>query len=94
MTGKSVVDTRLAADQSTSFQPTVGRLSCALTVRKKRASFCEPREESLAARNVGPIVTRGDRRWLVRVYLGCDRETSKRKYHNRTIHGPVREAQA
>jgi hypothetical protein len=46
------------------------------------------------ARKVGQIIARGDRRWLIRVYLGRDRETKKRNYHNRTIHGPVREAQA
>jgi len=46
------------------------------------------------ARKVGQIIARGDRRWLIRVYLGRDRETQKRKYHNRTIHGPMREAQA
>ena len=31
---------------------------------------------------------------IIRVYLGRDHETNKRKYHNRTIHGPMREAQA
>ncbi len=46
------------------------------------------------ARKVGRIIARGDRTWLIRVYLGCDHETHKRKYHNRTIHGPMREAQA
>lgn len=46
------------------------------------------------ARKVGQIIARGDRRWLIRVYLGRDHETQKRKYHNRTIHGPMREAQA
>jgi len=46
------------------------------------------------ARKVGQIIARGDRRWLIRVYLGRDHETHKRKYHNRTIHGPMREAQA
>jgi hypothetical protein len=46
------------------------------------------------ARKVGQIIARGDRRWLIRVYLGRDRETNKRRYHNRTIHGPMREAQA
>ena len=46
------------------------------------------------ARKVGQIIARGDRRWLIRVYLGRDRETNKRNYHNRTIHGPMREAQA
>jgi uncharacterized membrane protein HdeD (DUF308 family) len=40
------------------------------------------------ARKVGQIIARGDRRWLIRVYLGRDRETNKRNYHNRTIHGP------
>ena len=46
------------------------------------------------ARKVGQIIARGDRRWLIRGYLGRDHETQKRKYHNRTIHGPMREAQA
>ena len=46
------------------------------------------------ARKVGQIIARGDRRWLIRVYLGRDRETNKRNYDNRTIHGPMREAQA
>jgi integrase len=46
------------------------------------------------ARRVGQIIARGDRRWLIRVYLGRDHETKKRKYHNRTVHGPMREAQA
>ena len=31
---------------------------------------------------------------IIRVYLGRDHETDKRNYHNRTIHGPMREAQA
>ena len=39
------------------------------------------------ARKVGQIIARGDRRWLIRVYLGRDHETKKRNYHNRTIHG-------
>jgi hypothetical protein len=46
------------------------------------------------ARKVGQIIARGDRRWLIRVYLGRDRETNKRNYHNRTIHGSTRESQA
>jgi integrase len=44
-------------------------------------------------RTLGQIVARGRRRWLVRVFLGRDRQTSKRRYHNRTIHGPARRAQ-
>jgi hypothetical protein len=46
------------------------------------------------ARKVGQIIARGDRRWLIRVYLGRDHETKKRRYHNRTIHGSMRDAQA
>ena len=46
------------------------------------------------ARKVGQIIARGDRTWLIRVYLGRNLETNKRNYHNRTIHGPMREAQA
>jgi len=42
------------------------------------------------ARKVGQIIARGDRRWLIRVYLGRDHETKKRNYHNRTIHGSIR----
>ena len=45
------------------------------------------------ARKVGQIIARGDRRWLIRVYLGRDHETKKRIYHNRTVHGSMREAQ-
>ncbi len=62
---------------------------CARSVPLLRA-----KEEISMARKVGQIIARGDRRWLIRVYLGRDRETQKRKYHNRTIHGPMREAQA
>jgi hypothetical protein len=46
------------------------------------------------ARKVGQIIARGDRRWLIRVYLGRDHGTKKRNYHNRTIRGSMREAQA
>jgi hypothetical protein len=46
------------------------------------------------ARKVGQIIARGNRRWLIRVYLGRDHETKKRNYHDRTIRGSMREAQA
>src|ERR1700751_1849705 len=46
------------------------------------------------ARKVGQIIARGARRWLIRVYLGRDHQTKKRNYHNRTIDGSMREAQA
>lgn len=44
-------------------------------------------------RRLGQIVSRGRRRWLIRVFLGRDRETRRRRYHNRTIHGSARRAQ-
>jgi hypothetical protein len=46
------------------------------------------------SRKTGQIIARGDSRWLVRVYLGRHRETGKRAYHNRTIYGSLRRAQA
>ena len=45
------------------------------------------------ARKTGQIVGRGRQRWLVRVFLGRDRETHKRRYHSRIVRGPVRHAQ-
>src|SRR5579884_321311 len=52
------------------------------------------RKEDAMSRKVGQIIARGERRWLVRVYVGRDHESRKRKYHNRTIHGSLREAQS
>lgn len=46
------------------------------------------------SRKVGQIIARDERRWLVRVYLGRDHETCRRAYHNRTIYGSLRNAQA
>ena len=40
----------------------------------------------------GQIIKRGDGTWLVRVFLGRDRETGKREYHNKTIHGNKKDA--
>ena len=45
------------------------------------------------ARKTGQIVGRGRQRWLVRVFLGRDRETRRRRYHSRIVRGPVRHAQ-
>src|SRR5580700_1879942 len=57
-------------------------------------SFLRARRKISMARKVGQIIARGDRRWLIRVYLGRDHETKKRRYHNRTIHGSMQDAQA
>ena len=51
------------------------------------------REGVSLARKTGQIVGRGRQRWLVRVFLGRDHQTRKRRYLNRTIHGPARRAQ-
>jgi integrase len=45
------------------------------------------------SRRLGQIVRRGRQRWLIRVFLGRDRETRRRRYHNRTVHGSARRAQ-
>jgi hypothetical protein len=67
--------------------------SLQIALRQLCASLASQGGNSMA-RNVGQIIARGDRRWLIRVYLGGDHETKKRNYHNRTIHGSMREAQA
>ncbi len=45
------------------------------------------------SRKQGQIVARGNERWLVRVSLGRDAETGRRKYRSRTICGSFRAAQ-
>ena len=44
-------------------------------------------------RKQGQIIPRGDQRWLVRVSLGRDPVTRRRKYRSRTICGSFRAAQ-
>jgi integrase len=41
----------------------------------------------------GQIIKRGDRTWLVRMFLGRHPETGKREYHNKTIHGTKKDAE-
>ncbi len=45
------------------------------------------------ARKVGQIIGRGSRTWLVRVYVGRDTVSKRRKYLNKTVHGGLRDAQ-
>ena len=45
------------------------------------------------ARKVGQIIHRGDRRWLVSVYLERDPGTCRRRYRNQTVRGTLRDAQ-
>ena len=41
----------------------------------------------------GQIIPRGERAWLVRVYVGRDLQTGKRKYEGHTVHGTKKDAQ-
>ena len=41
----------------------------------------------------GQIVARGRNKWLVRIFLGRDPSTGKRRYHNQTIHGSKKDAE-
>jgi integrase len=41
----------------------------------------------------GQIIARGERTWLVRVSMGRDLQTGKRRYNNHTVHGTKKDAQ-
>jgi integrase len=45
-------------------------------------------------RKIGQIIRRGPSTWLVRIYIGRDPETRRRKYVGKFIHGGLRSAQA
>jgi hypothetical protein len=45
-------------------------------------------------RKIGQIIRRGPSTWLVRIYVGRDPETRRRKYVGKFIHGGLRSAQA
>jgi integrase len=42
----------------------------------------------------GQIIPRGERTWLVRIFLGRDPQTGKRLYRGHTIHGTKKDAQS
>ena len=42
----------------------------------------------------GQIIKRSERIWVVRVFMGRDQRTGKRRYCNKTIHGTRKDAQA
>jgi len=44
------------------------------------------------ARPAGQIVQRGESTWVVRIFMGRDWKTRKRKYLNKTIHGTKKDA--
>lgn len=41
----------------------------------------------------GQIIERGERTWLVRIFVGRDPQTGKRKYEGHTVHGTKKDAQ-
>ncbi|AEJ41305.1 hypothetical protein TPY_3152 [Sulfobacillus acidophilus TPY] len=41
----------------------------------------------------GQIISRGNRTWLIRIFISRDPKTGKRKYINKTVHGTKKEAQ-
>jgi integrase len=41
----------------------------------------------------GQIISKGERIWLVRVYVGRDPQTGRRKYEGHTVHGTKKDAQ-
>jgi integrase len=41
----------------------------------------------------GQLIQRAERKWLVRVFLGRDSQTGKRRYHNHTVRGTKKDAQ-
>jgi len=46
------------------------------------------------ARKTGQIVRRGPTTWLVRIYVGRDPQTRRRRYVGKFIRGGLRSAQA
>ncbi|HZS09503.1 MAG TPA: site-specific integrase [Blastocatellia bacterium] len=46
------------------------------------------------SRRTGQIIERGDRKFMVRVFLGRDTATGKRRYHNKLVHGTKKDAQS
>jgi len=44
------------------------------------------------SRRSGQIIKRGDRKWLVKIFVGTDPETNKRSYRSKLIHGTKKDA--
>jgi len=49
--------------------------------------------EKIMARKDGQIIRRGDHKFLIRIYQGCDPDTGKRRYLNKMVHGTKKHAQ-
>jgi hypothetical protein len=46
------------------------------------------------AGKAGQIIPRGERTWLVRVFMGRDPQSGKLKYVNKIVQGTLRDAQS
>ncbi|MGO9259845.1 MAG: tyrosine-type recombinase/integrase [Bryobacteraceae bacterium] len=56
--------------------------------------IAEPEEQPRRAKaRAGQLISKGERVWLVRIYVGRDPRTGKRKYEAHTIHGAKKDAQ-
>lgn len=56
-------------------------------------NLIEKNEKAKRGRQAGQIVKRGDNKYLIRVFLGRDESTGKRRFHNKTFHGTQKDAQ-
>ena len=45
------------------------------------------------ASTAGQIIKRGERKWVLRIFLGRDTDTGKHNYLNKTVHGTKKDAQ-
>jgi len=50
-------------------------------------------EKAKRSRTAGQIIKRGDKKYLIRIFLGRDETTGKRHYHNKTFRGTQTDAQ-
>ena len=53
----------------------------------------KPDKKKTRGRTSGQIVKRGEKKYLIRIFLGRDDSTGKRHYHNKTFHGTQTDAQ-
>jgi integrase len=59
----------------------------------KTTPASDQRKERGHFRRAGQLVPRGDRTWLIRIFLGRD-GAGRRRYLNKTVHGTKKDAQA
>jgi hypothetical protein len=50
-------------------------------------------DKAKRTRTAGQIIKRGEKKYLIRIFLGRDDATGKRTWHNKTFHGTQTDAQ-